>query len=64
MTNIWGEKRKLKKKKPIYQRKNPARFSSKFKVPQLGSARLGTFIARACSSRKIPAQTHLYYASK
>ena len=26
---------------------------------QLGSARLGTFIARACSSRKIPARTHL-----
>ena len=27
---------------------------------QLGSARLGTFTARARSSRKIPARTHLY----
>jgi hypothetical protein len=36
-------------------------FSSKIEVPQLGSARLGTFIARARSSRKIPARTHLYY---
>ena len=33
-------------------------FSSEFKC--FGSARLGTFIARACSSRKIPAQTHPY----
>ena len=30
-------------------------------MPQLGSTRLGTFTARARSSRKIPAQTHLYY---
>ena len=36
-------------------------FSSEIEVPQLGSARLGTFIARARSSRKIPARTHLYY---
>ena len=27
---------------------------------RLGSAQFGTFIARACSSRKIPAQTHPY----
>ena len=36
-------------------------FSSKIEVPQLGSARLGTLIARLSSSGKIPAQTHLYY---
>ena len=35
-------------------------FSSKIEVPQLGSARLRTFIGRARSSRKIPARTHLY----
>ena len=35
-------------------------FSSKIKVPQLGSARLGTFIARLGSSRKIPARAHHY----
>ena len=35
-------------------------FSSKIKVPQLGLTRLGTFVARARSSRKIPARTHLY----
>ena len=35
-------------------------FSSKIKVPQLGLTRLGTFTARARSSRKIPAQTHHY----
>ena len=35
-------------------------FSSKIDVPQLGSTWLGTFIARARSSRKIPARTHLY----
>ena len=38
-------------------------FSSKMKVPQLGSAWLGTFTARTRSSRKIPARTHLYYLS-
>ena len=38
-------------------------FSSKIKVPQLGLTRLGTFTARARSSRKIPARTHLYYPS-
>ena len=42
-----------------YQKKIQLGFSSKIKVPQLGSARLGTFIARARSSRKIPARTHL-----
>ena len=35
-------------------------FSSEIKVPQLGSARLGTFIARLGSSRKIPARAHHY----
>ena len=34
-------------------------FSSKIEVPQLGSAQLGTFTARARSSQKIPARTHL-----
>ena len=34
-------------------------FSSEIEVPQLGSAQLGNFIARARSSRKIPARTHL-----
>ena len=34
-------------------------FSSKIEVPQLGWAGLGFFIAGACSSRKIPARTHL-----
>ena len=34
-------------------------FSSKIEVPQLGLAQLGNFIARAHSSRKIPARTHL-----
>ena len=36
-------------------------FSSKIKVSQLGSTRLGTFTARARSSRKIPARTHHYH---
>ena len=36
-------------------------FSSKIKVPQLGLARLGTFIARLDSSRKIPARAHHYH---
>ena len=36
-------------------------FSSEIKVPQLGSDRLGTFIAWLGLSLKIPAQTHLYY---
>ena len=35
-------------------------FSSEIKVPQLGSARFGTFIARLGSSWKFLAQTHLY----
>ena len=35
-------------------------FSSKTEVTQLGLAQLGTFIARACSSQKISARTHLY----
>ena len=35
-------------------------FSSKIEVPQLGLARAGNFLARARSSRKIPARTHLY----
>ena len=26
MTNIWGEKKKIEAKKPIYQKKKPARF--------------------------------------
>ena len=30
-------------------------------MPQLGSTRLGTFTARARSSWKLPARTHLYY---
>jgi hypothetical protein len=34
-------------------------FSSEIEVPELGSAQLGNFIARARSSRKIPARTHL-----
>ena len=38
-------------------------FSSKIKVPQLGSARLGTFIARLGSSWKIPARAHHYKKS-
>ena len=33
-------------------------FSSEIEVPQLGSARLGTFIARLGSSCKIPARAH------
>ena len=33
-------------------------FSSEIKVPQLGSARLGTFIARLGSSWKFPARAH------
>ena len=33
-------------------------FSSEIKVPQLGLARLGTFIARLGSSQKIPAWAH------
>ena len=37
-------------------------FSSKIEVPQLGLARAGTFLARARSSQKIPAQTRLYYS--
>ena len=61
MTNFWGEKRKLKQKKLYIKEKIQLVFSSKIKVPQLGSARLGTFIARARSSRKIPARTHHYY---
>jgi hypothetical protein len=36
-------------------------FSSEIKVAQPGSARLGTFIARLGSSRKIPARAHHYY---
>ena len=36
-------------------------FSSKIEVLQLSSAQVGTFTARARSSRKIPAQNHLYY---
>ena len=35
-------------------------FSSETEVLQLGSARLGTFTARARSSQKIPARTHHY----
>ena len=37
-------------------------FSSKIEVPSL--AWLGTFIARACLNRKIPARTHLYQLDK
>ena len=55
MTNFWGEKRKLKQKKLYIKEKIQLVFSSKIKVPQLGSARLGTFIAWARSSRKNPA---------
>ena len=58
MTNFWGEKRKLKEKKAIYQRKNPARFQLE---NESAPARLGTFKARARSSRKNPARTHHYY---
>ena len=36
---------------------------AELEVPQLGLTRLGTFIARACSSWKIPARTHLYNIS-
>ena len=36
-------------------------FSLKIDVPQLGLAWLGYFIAQADSSRKNPAETHLYY---
>ena len=60
MTNFWGEKRKLKQKKLCIKEKIQLVFSSKIKVPQLGLARLGTFIARARSSRKNPARTHHY----
>ena len=35
-----------------------ARFQLGNQSAQLGSARLGNFTARACSSWKIPAQTH------
>ena len=35
-------------------------FSSDVEVPQLSSARLGTFIARLGSSWKIPARAHQY----
>ena len=44
MTNFWGEKRKLKEKKAIYQRKNPACFQLE---NESAPARLGTFKARA-----------------
>ena len=37
-----------------------AHFQLEIKMPQLGSTRLGKFSARARSSRKIPARTHLY----
>ena len=44
-----------------WQKKNcQLGFSSKIEVPQLGSARLGYFTARAHSSRKNPARTHHY----
>jgi hypothetical protein len=36
-------------------------FSSEIEVPQLGSAQLGTLIARLISSWKIPARPHHYY---
>ena len=36
-------------------------FSSKIEMPQLGSARLGTFPARLGSSREISARAHHYY---
>ena len=41
-------------------KKNPARFQLENESAQLGSARLGTFIARARSSWKIPARSHHY----
>ena len=44
-----------------YQKKIQLGFSSKIKGPQLGPARLGTFIARLGSSWKIPARAHHYY---
>ena len=40
----------------IQLKKHPLNFSSKIEVPQLGLAQLGTFTARARSSRKIPAR--------
>ena len=36
-------------------------FNSKIEVPQLGSNRLGNFVARLGSSWKIPARTHHFY---
>ena len=39
MTNFWGEKGKLKQKKLYIKEKFQLVFSSKIKVPQLGSAR-------------------------
>ena len=39
MTNFWGEKRKLKQNKLYIKEKIQLVFSSKIKVPQLGSAR-------------------------
>ena len=55
-----GWKKKIEAKKLYIKEKIQLVFSSKIKVPQLSSARLGTFIARAHSSRKIPARTHHY----
>jgi hypothetical protein len=55
MTNFWVEKIN-EAKKGIYQKNIRLEFSSKIKVPQLGSAQLGTFIARFVL--EIPAQTH------
>ena len=43
-----------------YKKKIQLGFSSKIKVPQLGSTRLGIFIARARWSWKIPARAHHY----
>ena len=44
----------------VSKKKKQLGFSSKIKVLQLGSARLGTFIARLGSSWKIPARAHHY----
>ena len=56
---IFGVKKENWSKKAIYQRKKSSSLSArKLKCPS--SAQLGTFIARARSSRKIPARTHHY----
>ena len=59
-------KKSFQQKKLFIKKKKKLQlgFSSKIEVPQLGSAWLGIFTARARSSRKISARTHLYYEVK